>query len=137
MYASLLYLIRSRCFRRCMPPVSTPTEVYVFPTFSAEEFFNDAALISGKYATLPYFYMDARFRNRPNRTSICHQDFSRSKRISRFLVGCGRIIERPGNKANLKKRSPSYATSVICPKTLPEFHGKSMNLPKNMPYYVG
>lgn len=58
MYASLLYSVtRTEVFQRmyaaCFHPDGSPR---FFNLFLAEEFFNHAALIFGKYATLPYFY---------------------------------------------------------------------------------
>ena len=58
MYASLLYsVIRTRAFQRMYAACFNPDGSLRFRNlFLAEEFFNHAALIFGKYATLPYFY---------------------------------------------------------------------------------
>ena len=58
MYASMLYgLTRADIFRRIYSYVFNPDGTLRFTNlFLAEEFFNHAMLISGKYATLPVFF---------------------------------------------------------------------------------
>lgn len=58
MYAPLLYaVIRTSVFRHMYTSCFTPDGTPRFRNlFLAEEFFNHAALIAGKYATLPCFY---------------------------------------------------------------------------------
>ena len=58
MYASLLYSVtRTTVFQRMYATCFNPDGSLRFRNlFLAEEFFNHAALIFGKYATLPYFY---------------------------------------------------------------------------------
>lgn len=58
MYASLLYsVIRTEAFQRMYAACFNPDGSLRFRNlFLAEEFFNHAALIFGKYATLPCFY---------------------------------------------------------------------------------
>ncbi len=58
MYASLLYgVVRTDAFRKIYTACFDENGVPRFRNlFLAEEYFNHAALILGKYATLPYFY---------------------------------------------------------------------------------
>lgn len=145
MYASLLYsVIRTQAFQRMYAACFNPDGSLRFRNlFLAEEFFNHAALIFGKYATLPYFYSAReRIRGPPRKLPCLFQ-------LSKPLINIGRNIKvsfwryqnywQPGKVIRLKMLSPLFAASAICLKTLPKSlaKGRLWNSLISIPCYVG
>lgn len=145
MYASLLYsVIRTQAFQRMYAACFNPDGSLRFRNlFLAEEFFNHAALIFGKYATLPYFY-SARERIRGSATET-----TVPVSVIKPLINIGRNIKvsfwryqnywQPGKVIRLKMLSPLFAASAICLKTLPKSlaKGRLWNSLISIPCYVG
>lgn len=140
MYASLLYsVIRTQAFQRMYAACFNPDGSLRFRNlFLAEEFFNHAALIFGKYATVPASVSEVPPRKLPYLFQL-----------SKPLINIGRNIKvsfwryqnywQPRKVIRLKMLSPLFAASAICLKTLPKSlaKGRLWNSLISIPCYVG
>ena len=140
MYASLLYsVIRTRAFQRMYAACFNPDGSLRFRNlFLAEEFFNHAALIFGKYATVP-----------ANILQVPQPKPPYLFQLSKLLINIGRNIKvsfwryqnywQPGKVTRLKMLSPLFAASATCLKTLPKSpaKGRLWSSLINIPCYVG
>ena len=125
MYASLLYsVIRTDVFQKMYASCfNTDGSLRFSNLFLAEEFFNHAALISGKYATLPYFYR-ARERISGSATdqtvqvSVIKTSPEYQKEYQGFLLAVGELL-RDHETSKLEE-----AISFIC---------NISNMPKDAP----
>ena len=130
MYASLLYsVIRTQAFQRMYAACFNPDGSLRFRNlFLAEEFFNHAALIFGKYATLPYFY-SARERIRGSATettvpvSVIKTSHKYREEYQGFLLALSELLA--AREGDTLEDAFSFICSISdMPKDTAEISGK-------------
>lgn len=145
MYASLLYsVIRTQAFQRMYAACFNPDGSLRFRNlFLAEEFYNHAALIFGKYATLPYFY-SARERIRGSATettvpvSVIKTSHKYREEYQGFLLALSELLA--AREGDTLEDAFSFICSISdMPKDTAEISGKGRlwNSLISIPCYVG